>query len=343
MKIFKEYYMFKKIIFLFLLALSLFLFASCSNGFTVTFMYEDGTIIEVIEVKEGEEIKTPEVECEEGYEFVKWDQDLTNITSDIIVKPVFEKIDYSKRKITVMASSTPHAEILNCEAVITYIESKGYKLNVEILLDFTTPNKYLNIGLVDANYFQHLSYMEYDILMNNYNILGAAKIHFETLNLYGKETPESWDGKTIYISSEYSSIEGTLKLLKENNLISSYNIDTFKTSNPMESVESDIITIKCIDPDLLCEKVSDGEYAAIPSYYALHGLGAKLCKEYTIIRESNESGDDIANIICVREDNKNSEKIKVLLEALAQEEVKEFIEEKYGTTIVYCYKNLLNE
>ena len=82
----------KKIVFLLLLIVSFFIFVSCSSGITVTFKYEDGTIIETVKVKEGEKVIAPEVECEEGFEFDKWNVDLDNIKEDCDVTPLFKKI-----------------------------------------------------------------------------------------------------------------------------------------------------------------------------------------------------------------------------------------------------------
>ena len=89
----------------------------------------------------------------------------------------------SETTIVVGATPSPHAEILNCDAVKDYIESKGYKLEVKVYQDYVTPNKALNDGGIDANYFQHIPYLEEEIAKKGYDLSVAAKIHNEPLNL----------------------------------------------------------------------------------------------------------------------------------------------------------------
>ena len=66
----------------------------------------------------------------------------------------------NEKVIRVGATPSPHAEILNSDAVKNYVESKGYKLEVVVYQDYVTPNKALNDGGIDANYFQHVPYLE---------------------------------------------------------------------------------------------------------------------------------------------------------------------------------------
>lgn len=246
-------------------------------------------------------------------------------------------------EITVGATPTPHAEILNSDAVKNYVESKGYKLNVIVFQDYVTPNANLDDKGLDANYFQHVPYMEEEIATKGYKILNVANVHYEPLNLYGKSTPESWNGVTVSIINDLSNAERALKLLQAEGLIKSYNMEGFNISNPMANIESDLVTVECLDAGLLAAKVSDNGYAVIPGNYALTAWGPQVTTDYKIFGESEEVAAASANIICVREDNKDSEKIKVLVEALGQEEVKKFIEETYGVTVVYYYQNLLNK
>ena len=92
-----------------------------------------------------------------------------------------------EKTIVVGATPSPHAEILNSKAVQDYIKSKGYTLEVKVYQDYVTPNKALNDGGIDANYFQHIPYLEEEIAGKGYDLVAAAKIHNEPLNLYGKD------------------------------------------------------------------------------------------------------------------------------------------------------------
>lgn len=244
----------------------------------------------------------------------------------------------SENTIYVGATPSPHAEILNCDAVKNYIESKGYKLKVKVYQDYVTPNKALNDGGIDANYFQHIPYLEEEIATKGYDLAVAAKIHNEPLNLYGKEAKTSWNNTEINIINDASNVERAFKLLLAQGLISSYSVENFNATNPVYTSEIGV-TIKCLDAGLLNKKVDEGGYAVIPGNYALTAWGATKAAQYKVFGEST----DVAypNIIAVRTADLESEKIKVLVEALAQPEVKEYIENTYGPTVNYVFESLL--
>ena len=244
----------------------------------------------------------------------------------------------SEKTIVIGATPSPHAEILNCDAVKNYIESKGYKLKVKVYQDYVTPNKALNDGGIDANYFQHIPYLEEEIANKGYDLAVAAKIHNEPLNLYGKEAKTSWNNTEINIINDASNVERAFKLLLAQGLISSYSVENFNATNPVYTSEIGV-TIKCIDAGLLNKKVDEGGYAVIPGNYALTAWGATKAAQYKVFGEST----DVAypNIIAVRTADLESEKIKILVEALAQPEVKAFIESTYGPTVNYVFESLL--
>ncbi len=242
------------------------------------------------------------------------------------------------KKIIVGATPSPHAEILNSDAVQDYIKSKGYELDVRVYQDYVTPNKALNDGGIDANYFQHIPYLEEEIATKGYKLSVAAKIHNEPLNLYGKEARTDWSNTKVYVINDASNVERAFKLLVANGLLKSYSVENFNAQHPV--YESEIgVTIECIDAGLLHQKVTEGGYAVIPGNYALTAWGSTKAAEYKVFGEST----DVAypNIIAVRTEDLQNEKIKILVEALSQPEVKKFIEEKYGPTVNYVFESLI--
>ena len=244
-----------------------------------------------------------------------------------------------EKTIIVGATPSPHAEILNCEAVKSYIESRGYELEVKVYQDYVTPNKALNDGGIDANYFQHIPYLEEEIATKGYALSVAAKIHNEPLNLYGKEAKTEWNNTKIYIINDASNVERAYKLLVAQGLLTSYSVENFNALHPV--YESAIgVTIECIDAGLLHQKVSEGGYAVIPGNYALTAWGATKAASYKVFGEST----DVAypNIIAVKTSELQSEKTKVLIEALSQPEVQAFIESTYGPTVNYVFESLLD-
>lgn len=245
----------------------------------------------------------------------------------------------NEKNIVVGATPSPHAEILNSEAVQNYVKSQGYTLEVKVYHDYVTPNKALNDHGIDANYFQHVPYLEEEISNKGYTLSVACLVHNEPLNLYGKTKISDFSGQKIYIINDASNVERAYKLLVANGIIETYNVENFNAQHPVYT-SSIGATIECIDAGLLHQKVSEGGYAVIPGNYALTAWGSTKATEYRILGESVEVA--YPNIIAVRTEDLSSEKIKVLVEALAQPEVKAFIESTYGPTVNYVYESKLN-
>lgn len=245
-----------------------------------------------------------------------------------------------EKTIRVGASPSPHAQILKSKAVQDYVKSKGYTLDVVIYQDYITPNKALNDKGIDANYFQHIPYLEGEIAEKGYKLSVACEVHNEPLNLYGKENKTKWDNTKVYIINDATNVERAFELLKSNGLISSYNVENFNPQKPVYQSEIGV-SIECIDPGLLHYKVEEGGYAVIPGNYALTAWSTEKATLYKIFGEDI----DVAypNIIAVRTEDLNSEKTRILVEAFAQVETKEFIESTFGPTVNYLFKTYLPE
>lgn len=243
----------------------------------------------------------------------------------------------SGKTILVGATPSPHAEILSSSIVKDYVESKGYTLEVKVYQDYVTPNKALNDGGIDANYFQHVPYLTEEVEKKGYELSTACEVHNEPLNLYGKTAVSDFTGKKISIINDASNVERAFKLLVANSILTSYSVEDFNPQHPV--YESAIgVTIECIDPGLLNKKVDEDGLAVIPGNYALTAWGASKAAQYKLLGEST----DVAypNIIAVRTADLKSEKTNILVEALSQPGVKTFIENTYGPTVNYCFKDV---
>lgn len=241
--------------------------------------------------------------------------------------------------IRVGATPSPHAEILNSDAVKNYVKSKGYELKVVVYQDYVTPNKALSDKGIDANYFQHIPYLEKEISEKGYKLSVACEVHNEPLNLYGKESKSDWSNTKIYTINDASNVERAFELLKVQGLIDSYDVTNFNAQKPVYT-SSIGVTIECIDAGLLRYKVAEGGYAVIPGNYALTAWGANEAQSYKIFGESVEVA--YPNIIAVRTADLGSEKVRILVEALAQTEVQTYIQQTYGPTVNYLFKSYLN-
>lgn len=244
----------------------------------------------------------------------------------------------SKNVIKVGASPSPHADILNCKAVKDYVESQGYTLEVVEFEDYVLPNMALADETIDANYFQHIPYLNQEIAEKGYQFSVACEVHNEPLNLYGKTFKNDWSNTTVYIVNDASNVERAYKLLLSKGLIDSYSVENFDADYPVYTSKIGV-KIKCIDPGLLRFQVEDGGYAVIPGNFAINAW-AGASSNYRIFGETITEAHP--NIIAVRTEDLGSEKIKVLVDALSQEGVKEFIEQTYGATVNYLFKSYLN-
>lgn len=243
------------------------------------------------------------------------------------------------RTIVVGASPVPHADILKSEVVQNYIRDKGYKLEVKIYQDYITPNKALNDGGIDANYFQHIPYLEDEVESKGYKISAAATVHYEPLNLYSKTAVTDFSNKTISIIKDVSNATRALELLKANNVIDSYDVTDFNPQHPVYT-SSKNVTIECIDEGLLTNKVNDDGIAVIPGNFALTAWGGEGTTKYKQFGETEEVAAPKANIIACRTDDLKSDKIDILVKALSQTGVEDFIKDTFGATVVYKYEDL---
>ena len=233
------------------------------------------------------------------------------------------------KTIKVGASPTPHAEIL--EVVKPLLEEKGYELEVVEFDDYVLPNTSLSEGELDANYFQHLPYLEEMNNEKDLKLTYSAKIHIEPMGVYSEKFDSLDDlkeGAKISVPNDATNEARALQLLAENGVIeiADKELVTAKdiTKNPKN------IEIVEVDAAQVPSTLQDVDFAVINTNYALN-VNLNPTKDAIVIESSDSP---YANILACREDNKDSEKIKALTEALTSDEVKSFIEEKYKGSIV---------
>lgn len=237
------------------------------------------------------------------------------------------------KKIVVGASSNPHAVILN-EAVKPLLEKEGYELEVQEFSDYVLPNTALDEGSLDANYFQHIPYLEQTVKEKGYKLTYTSKVHIEPMGVYSnkiKALDELSDGAKIAIPNDPTNGSRALELLEKNNVIKLADkelptkVDITENPKNVEIVE--------MNAEQLPTALEDVDCAVINSNYALEADLKPT--ENAIVLESSDS--PYANVLACREDNKDSEKIKALSKALNSKEVKTYIEEEYNGAIIPAF------
>ena len=279
---------------------------------------------------------------------------VTLLAGLVIVGGTLTSCGNKENTITVCASELPHAKILE-EAVAPILEEKGYKLEVTVL-DWTIQNTEVATGQYDANYFQHVPYLEVNNFTGDQELVAAAKVHYEKLCLYAsdKDANKKLDnGETIEIVNDVSNIERALLLLASYDILSinescytSEGFTNFDTANPnscvtfLEGYENCKLT--CIAESNLCAALPDYNFGVIPGNTALTGLGDGLGDRIVLSEKATEETiSERANIICVKKANVESPKTIALVEACGDERVATYISNTFGDSVLYHYENLL--
>jgi D-methionine transport system substrate-binding protein len=245
-----------------------------------------------------------------------------------------EQGETSTKKIVVGATPVPHVEILN--VVKPILEEKGYELEIKEFTDYVTPNIALNDKELDANFFQHVPYMDEFAANNNMELVSVAKVHVEPLGAYSdklKSIDEIVEGTVVAIPNDATNEGRALILLQEQGFIKLKDA-TGLTQTPLDIVENSLnLEFQELEAAQLPRVLQDVDFAIINTNFALEA-GLNPTKDALFI-ESEDS--PYANILTARPDNADSEEIKALVEALNSDEVREFIEENYEGSIIPAF------
>lgn len=236
--------------------------------------------------------------------------------------------------IKVGASPIPHAEILN--SLIPVLKEQGVNLEVLEFTDYVLPNTTLYEKELDANFFQHVPYLDQFNADKGYDLVKVAGVHVEPFGVYSEsitDIGELKDGAKIAIPSDPSNGGRSLLLLAQNGLIEldeAAGLDVTVAdikNNPrnFEFVELEAATI----PRILDEV----DIAAINTNYALEA-GLNPTEDALIIEDKNSP---YVNILVTRPDNQNDEAIVKLIAALQSPEVEKFINDTYKGAVVPAF------
>ena len=226
------------------------------------------------------------------------------------------------------ATPVPHADILNL--VKDDLKAEGIDLKIVEFTDYVTPNEAVESGEIDANYFQHIPYLESFNAERGYHLVNAAGIHVEPFALYSKskkiKTLSDIKKKArIGIPNDPSNEGRALLLLQEAGLI---KIDSKAgiTATTTDIIENPL-KLKFVEVEAasLPRVLADVDAAVINGNYAIPaGLSAK--KDGLFVEGSSSP---YVNVLAVKEGNENTDAIKALVKALKSEKVRKYIEEKY--------------
>lgn len=239
------------------------------------------------------------------------------------------------KTITVAASETPHSEIL--EAAKPILEEEGYDLEVTVFDDYVQPNEVVESGDFDANYFQHIPYLNSFNEEKGTHLVNAGGIHYEPFGIYPgtkSSLDDIADGDTIAVPNDTTNEARALLLLQDNGII------TLKDGAGLEATVNDIeenpynVEIVELAAEQVARVAEETSYIVLNGNYALQA-GYSVSKDALAYETSDsEAAKTYVNVIAVKEGNENSDKIKALVDVLKSDEIKDFINEKYDGAVI---------
>ena len=237
--------------------------------------------------------------------------------------------------IKVAASATPHAEIL--EEAKPLLAKEGYDLQVTVFDDYVQPNEVVDSGDFDANYFQHVPYMEQFNKEKGTKLVDAGDIHYEPFGIYPgtkKSLDEIADGDEIAVPNDTTNEARALLLLQDNGLIK------LKDGAGLTATVNDIaenphnIKIVELEAAQVARVTGETAFVVLNGNYALQA-GYSVKKDALAYEASDsEAAKTYVNVIAVKEGNEDSEKIQALVDVLKSDEIKDFINEKYDGAVI---------
>jgi D-methionine transport system substrate-binding protein len=238
-------------------------------------------------------------------------------------------------KIVIGASVTPHAQIL--KQTEQMLKDKGIELEIVEFTDYVQPNKAVDEGSLDANYFQHQPYLDQFNKDNGTKVVPVASIHYEPFGIFPGKTAtieELKDGAVISVPNDGTNEARALMLLEAQGLIKLKEGTGFYAT-VLDIVENPKnLQIKELAAEQLTHSLEDVDLAVINGNYAIQaGLNAST-DALAVEDKDSDAAQTYANVLCVKEGNEDDKDIKVLLEVLQSEEIKKFIEETYEGAVV---------
>lgn len=240
-----------------------------------------------------------------------------------------------KGTITVAASPTPHAEILQEAAKL--LAEQGWTLEVTEFEDYVQPNLVVESGEFDANYFQHIPYLENFNEEKGTHLVNAGGIHYEPFGIYpGTKTSldDIADGDVIAVPNDTTNEARALLLLEANGIIK-LKADAGLTATVNDIEENPYnVKIQELEAAQVSRVVGEVAYVVLNGNYALEA-GFSVGQDALAYETSDsEAAQTYVNVIAVKEGNEESEGIKALVEVLKSDEIKQFIEDTYDGAVV---------
>ena len=239
--------------------------------------------------------------------------------------------------LTVGATPVPHVEIL--EVVKPILAEQNITLEIKEFTDYVQPNTAVEDGSLDANYFQHITYMNDFNAERGTHLVSVAGIHYEPFALYAGKTAalaDLPDGAQVGVPNDATNEARALLLLEQEGLI------TLKEGVGIAATKLDIVDnpknleIVELEAAQLTSRLADLDVAVINGNYALDA-GLKSEDALAVEAATGEAAEAYVNVLTVKEGREDDPAIQALAKALQSDEVKTFIDQNYGGGVVALF------
>ena len=239
------------------------------------------------------------------------------------------------KKIVIGASPSPHADIL--KVAKKELKKEGYELEIKEYSDYVQPNTALESGDLDANYFQHIPYLDDFNKKKKTHLVSAGMIHYEPFGIFPGKTKTLKDlkkGATVAVPNDTTNEARALLLLQDQGLIK------LKDGAGLTATKKDIVenkkdlAIKEIEAAQIPRSLKDVDIAVVNGNYALQA-GLKVNKDALATEDADSVGaKTYGNIVAVKKGNEKLAATKALIKALKSDTVKKYINDKYDGAVV---------
>ncbi|MFC2339369.1 MAG: MetQ/NlpA family ABC transporter substrate-binding protein [Olsenella sp.] len=239
------------------------------------------------------------------------------------------------KRLTVAASPTPHAKILS-EFAAPKLKDQGIELTVKEYTDYIIPNQVTSSGEVDANYFQHINYLDNYNEKNGTDLVGVAAIHYEPFGIYAGTSSDLLsiaDGAQIAVPNDPTNEGRALLLLQQEKIIRLSNPNDLEATATSVADNPHNVRLVEVEAAAVPRQLQDVNFAVINGNYAIEA-GMHASDALAVESAQGVAVQQYANYIVTTPDKKDDERIAALVKVLTSDDFKKYLSDTYGKDVL---------
>lgn len=239
------------------------------------------------------------------------------------------------KRLTVAASPTPHAKILS-EFTAPKLKDQGIELTVKEYTDYIIPNQVTSSGEVDANYFQHINYLDNYNEKNGTDLVGVAAIHYEPFGIYAGTSSDLLsiaDGAQIAVPNDPTNEGRALLLLQQEKIIRLSNPNDLEATATSVADNPHNVRLVEVEAAAVPRQLQDVNFAVINGNYAIEA-GMHASDALAVESAQGVAVQQYANYIVTTPDKKDDERIAALVKVLTSDDFKKYLSDTYGKDVL---------